>query len=529
MTRILYVILILAVNTACAQELRAVRGKLLYVDQTISVDSAIALSNEISTSQASQAFKICKSIRYFSAVPVAAGAVLFREGVTELNSIYPPGATLPIVSGAATTLMSPFLFEIVRRRQIQRAVLLFNEGIEQKNKGDLENRAVRFWMDWFIKQKMARMARDAAKAERRAVQAERKRIGIENDRALREAERAAEKNKLERFYAQLTERLSQPLEVIEGVYKSIDQGESYEYDLAILKSLKETDEYIAIVLGSTDPSLNIGMGLFTFKTTAQSNLFFVEYQTKAGKQYTNKTAILDGALLTMGLKSFVKMYPSDGEERNYTEINPLFDWESSGSGVLINQDGYIVTNNHVATGADRIRIAFQNDSTDYNAIIISQNEATDVAILKIEDDRFESNIEPVNWETDFNLGQKVFTLGYPISNKMSNNVKVVDGIVSGENGVGGSPIYFQTTLPVWYGNSGGPCFNSKGEILGLATQILWDQGAKVDNVAYITKTENILNLAGDIINHNSKASQDKDLEQLIEELIPYSVFIKVNY
>ena len=95
--------------------------------------------------------------------------------------------------------------------------------------------------------------------------------------------------------------------------------------------------------------------------------------------------------------------------------------------------------------------------------------------------------------------------------------------------MGGSPVYFQTTLPVWYGNSGGPCFNSKGEILGLATQILWDKGAKVDNVAYITKTENILGLGGDIIENESETTEDKGLEQLIEELIPYSVFIKVNY
>ena len=480
-------------------------NNILVEGEIITLAKATELSYKVSNKAFNQ-FAIHQLRLFDYLIPTTVGSALIVNGIVKSQSIYPPGSYEQIAIGTILTAGGALENMRYRKRQgrIKKAVDIYNtelpsykERILAKEKRDLEKEL----------------------AEQKRIK-ERERIEI--------AKIAEEKNKLERFYAQLTERLSQPLEVIEGVYKSIDQGESYEYDIAILKSLKETDEYIAIVLGSTDPSLNIGMGLFTFKTTAQSNLFFVEYQTKAGKQYTNKTAILDGALLTMGLKSFVKMYPSDGEERNYTEINPLFDWESSGSGVLINQDGYIVTNNHVATGADRIRIAFQNDSTDYNAIIISQNEATDVAILKIEDDRFESNIEPVNWETDFNLGQKVFTLGYPISNKMSNNVKVVDGIVSGVNGVGGSPIYFQTTLPVWYGNSGGPCFNSKGEILGLATQILWDQGAKVDNVAYITKTENILNLAGDIINHNSKARQDKDLEQLSEELIPYSVFIKVN-
>ena len=112
---------------------------------------------------------------------------------------------------------------------------------------------------------------------------------------------------------------------------------------------------------------------------------------------------------------------------------------------------------------------------------------------------------------------------------MSDNVKVVDGIVSGMNGREGNPLYFQTTLPVWYGNSGGPCFNEKGEVLGLATQILWDKGAKVDNVAYITKTENILKLAGNQMQTNSTNTKSLSLEELIEDLVPYSVFIKVNY
>lgn len=327
----------------------------------------------------------------------------------------------------------------------------------------------------------------------------------------------------------LTARLSQDLDPIEGVYKSIDQGESYEYDIAILKSPSNSREYISLVLSSTDPAMTIGSGIFTFTKTAGKDVYFVSYQNKAGEQFENKTAVFDGVILGMGVKSFVKMFPSEGESNKYNEINPLYDWESSGSGVLINNKGYIVTNNHVISDAKKIRIAFQNDSLDYNAIIISQNEQTDVAILRIEDKRFYSNLIPVSWNINYNLGQKVFTLGYPISSKMSNNVKVVDGIVSGTNGRSGDPMFFQTTLPVWYGNSGGPCFNSKGEILGLATQILWDRGEKVDNVVYITKTENIFDLGKELIEKGENDGEDKNLEQLIEQLIPYSVFIKVNY
>ena len=358
------------------------------------------------------------------------------------------------------------------------------------------------------------------------------RLKREQERLIREynqSMKALERQRIERFYAQVYERLSGDLTPIEGVYKSIDLGEKFEYDIAVLQSNDNERELIGVILSSTDVALSVGSRIFTFEKTAQPNLFFAQYKLKSGESKDNKTALLEGGILKMGLKSFIKMYPSEGEKRRYEEVNPVFDWESSGSGVLINQSGYIVTNNHVATGAKKIRIAFQNDSIDYEAVIVSQNEENDIAILKIVDDRFKCDLDPVRWNTSFSLGQKVFTLGYPISNKMSDNVKVVDGIVSGQTGLNGALNYFQTTLPVWYGNSGGPCFNAKGEILGLATQILFDKGAKVDNVAYITKSDNILNLAGDLIFDDKASSEEKSLEELITELVPYSVFIKVNY
>ena len=343
---------------------------------------------------------------------------------------------------------------------------------------------------------------------------------------------ARKKLRIERFYAQVFDKLDKDLDPIEGIYKSIDLGETYEYDIAILKSDENNREYVGLILLTTDNDLSIGGKILTFEKTAQANLFFGKYKTKGGISYENKTASLDGAVLKMGLKSFVKIFPAEGETRQYREINPLVDWESSGSGVLINNKGFIATNNHVIKGAKKIRISFQNDSVDYIANIISQNEENDVAIIQITDSRFKSAVNPVKWNSSVSLGEKVFTLGYPISNKMSDNVKVVDGIVSGLNGIEGNKSFFQTTLPVWYGNSGGPCFNSRGEILGLATQILWDKGEKVDNVAYVTRTSNVLSLSNSIIlsENISKAGLNEiELQDLIKKLIPYSAFIKVNY
>ena len=126
------------------------------------------------------------------------------------------------------------------------------------------------------------------------------------------------------------------------------------------------NKYIGLVLESTDPTVRTGYGLLSLIPTAQPNLYFVNYQDKAGNIFKNKTAELSGGVLVMGMKSFVKMYPSENDKRRFNEIDPLFDWESSGSGVLINKEGYVVTNNHVASGAKRLRISFQNDSLEYN-------------------------------------------------------------------------------------------------------------------------------------------------------------------
>ena len=104
---------------------------------------------------------------------------------------------------------------------------------------------------------------------------------------------------------------------------------------------------MGLILSTTDSDLSIGSKIFTFEKTAQANLFFGKYRTKDGTSYENKTASLSGAILKMGVKSFIKMYPAEGETRQYREINPMVDWESSGSGVLINNKGFLATNNHV--------------------------------------------------------------------------------------------------------------------------------------------------------------------------------------
>ena len=349
----------------------------------------------------------------------------------------------------------------------------------------------------------------------------------EESRRIEREKSLQEKSRKMRFFAWALDRLGGDLDEFEGVYKSIDAGEGVEYEIVLLKSDTDNSKYNSFIL-STTGDLKEGDAVFTLENTAQPGLFFAQYSLKSGKTFGNKTATIEGAILSMGIKSFIKMYPGLEQKQHYNEIRPLTDFDASGSGVLTSSNGIVYTNFHVIDGAKRIRICFQNDSLEYEAEIISENQSSDIAMLRITDERFSSDLTELSWSKELKLGQKVFTLGYPITNKMSDNVKVVDGIISGMNGREGNTKFFQTTLPVWYGNSGGPCFNEKGEVLGLATQILFDRGTKIDNVAYITKSENIRELNPELSLQTSN-SDNIPMEELISQLIPYSVFIKVNF
>jgi S1-C subfamily serine protease len=116
-------------------------------------------------------------------------------------------------------------------------------------------------------------------------------------------------------------------------------------------------------------------------------------------------------------------------------------------------------------------------------------------------------------------------LGFPIAHKLGENVKLNKGIVSALTDQHGDDAFFQTDLPLWYGNSGGPCFSESGMLMGLATRIFYDDQNKVENVSFISKVENIAALLSEL--SIELPSEDSDETLSVEDLIPYTVFIKV--
>ena len=143
------------------------------------------------------------------------------------------------------------------------------------------------------------------------------------------------------------------------------------------------------------------------------------------------------------------------------------DSKSLGSGFIVSDDGYVITNNHVVAGADEVLVRL-NDRREYPAKVIGTDERTDVAVLKIEADNLP--VLKVGSSNDLKVGEWVLAIGSPFGFDYS----VTAGIVSAkgrslprENYVP----FIQTDVAINPGNSGGPLFNLKGEVVGVNSQI----------------------------------------------------------
>ena len=148
----------------------------------------------------------------------------------------------------------------------------------------------------------------------------------------------------------------------------------------------------------------------------------------------------------------------------------------SGSGVIIREDGYIVTNNHVIDGATRIEVTLNNNQT-YPATLVGTDPATDVALLKI--DATGLPIIPFGDSDKLRLGEWVIAIGSPYDLRST----ITAGIVSAKgrsmpsNGEFKIESFIQTDAAVNPGNSGGALVDKAGNLVGINTAIISQTGS----------------------------------------------------
>jgi serine protease Do len=158
---------------------------------------------------------------------------------------------------------------------------------------------------------------------------------------------------------------------------------------------------------------------------------------------------------------------------------PQVPQEASGSGFIVSQDGYILTNNHVVQGFDRVEVTL-TDRRTFPARVIGRDETTDVAVLKI--DQRNLPYTTLGDDTGTKIGEWVVAIGNPLGLDFT----VTAGIVSAK-GRGSQEVsvnrntwaitdFIQTDAAINPGNSGGPLVNVRGEVIGINTAIASQTG-----------------------------------------------------
>ena len=224
-------------------------------------------------------------------------------------------------------------------------------------------------------------------------------------------------------------------------------------------------------------------------------------------------AVIAGASQT-AYADFEELSPADLYEQNVNSTVGItisarmnsrygygYTYEASGSGFIISEDGYILTNYHVISGYDKVTVATYDQET-YDASVIGYDESSDIAVLKIDAE----NLDPVTLgdSSKLRVGDTVFAIGNPLGELTFSLTK---GIVSAlsrniSTESGSSMSLIQTDCAINSGNSGGALFNDSGEVIGITNAKYSASGsmeAEIDNIGFAIPINSVKRIVTSII------------------------------
>ncbi len=199
---------------------------------------------------------------------------------------------------------------------------------------------------------------------------------------------------------------------------------------------------------------------------------------------------------------------------------------ASGSGFIISDDGYILTNFHVIENSNAITVALY-DGTEYEAELIGYDESNDIAVLKVDAE----NLPPVilGDSDNMNVGDPVVAIGNPLGeltfSLTSGTVSAMGRTVTMSNGI--TMKLIQTDCAINSGNSGGALFNLYGEVIGItnAKYSSSSSGASIDNIGFAIPLNDVRNIVDSIIENGyvSKPYIGVTVSDVSEESLSYGL------
>lgn len=199
----------------------------------------------------------------------------------------------------------------------------------------------------------------------------------------------------------------------------------------------------------------------------------------------------------------------------------------SGSGIAIGSK-VLATNNHVVDGATHLFVYFPESKAKYSAEVIGVDATNDLAVVKITDSAF-AGFPSIRYgfkQVVEDVGTEVFVLGYPRVDTMGEEVKLTTGVVSSRSGFQGNQSQYQVSAPVQPGNSGGPLFNDRGELIGIVSAKHTDGAENVSYAVKLSYLNDLVARTGESISLDkvSQISAQKLSEQC-KAVIPCTVMV----
>jgi TPR repeat protein len=205
-----------------------------------------------------------------------------------------------------------------------------------------------------------------------------------------------------------------------------------------------------------------------------------------------------------------------GSDYSISHVNPSF----TGTGFFITDDGYLISNYHVVKGATKVRLLTSAGLID--AKVVSMDAANDLALLKA-DGRFAPL--PIAASRTVNLGGTVVTIGFPNIGMQGFAPKLAKGEIASLSGAGDDPRYFQISVPVQPGNSGGALVDERGNVIGIvsakldASAALAASGALPENVNYAVKSSLLLSFLESVPDVDAKLKAPVTADRKFEDVV----------
>jgi len=256
-----------------------------------------------------------------------------------------------------------------------------------------------------------------------------------------------------------------------------------------------------IFYGDAGVSVFLGdMSNYTYSAEEMRNIAIYELANKSVVHITT---------VTLGLNTFLEVLPVQG----------------TGSGIVISEDGYILTNAHVVKDATHLTISLY-DGSNHEASLVGIDNENDLAVLKMELPP-QMILDPITFGTarELKVGQKVVAIGNPFGYDRTMTIGTVSGL--------GRPVrtemntvingMIQTDAAINPGNSGGPLLNSRGEMVGIATTIHSTTGGS-QGIGFAIPVDTAISVIPDLIQYGKvvRGWLDVTLVQLEPYIVEYA-------